>query len=317
MNTAPGPIRLPSIDALRAFETAARLGSFERAAEELSITASAVSKRVAGLEEQLATVLLQRGGKSLTLTLAGKEYLEQVSPALALLSAVPAHQVTAYGLKSQRQRLRVCSPPTFARQILVPHLQQFSQANPEVDLELMLSIPYLGGNTAEADVEVRTGDLKAEVLSAGGQRLMCDAVLPMASPALLSRFSPLRQPCDLAPLPLLRTPLEPWAPWFTAAGLPWPEPQTGPKLVDLGLTLEAAVSGQGVVLARPSLARPWVASGALQPLFAVTAEPVNSYYVQRHSSDEAALAFSAWLLSLCVAVAEDALQEVLARVPAH
>ncbi|MFM8900093.1 MAG: LysR family transcriptional regulator [Burkholderiales bacterium] len=317
MNTAPGPIRLPSIDALRAFETAARLGSFERAAEELSITASAVSKRVASLEEQLATVLLQRGGKSLTLTLAGKEYLEQVSPALALLSAVPAHQVTVRAAQPRRQRLRVCAPPTFARQILVPHLQQFSEGHPEVDLELMLSIPYLGGNTAEADVEVRTGDLKSEVLATGGQRLMYDAVLPMASPALLSRFAPIRQPNDLAPLPLLRTPLEPWAPWFAAAGLDWPEPQTGPKLVDLGLTLEAAVSGQGVALARPSLARPWVVSGALQPLFAVTAEPVNSYYVQRHSSDDAALAFCAWLLSLCARVAEDALQEVLGRVPAR
>jgi DNA-binding transcriptional LysR family regulator len=314
MTVSSGPIRLPSIDALRAFETAARLGSFERAADELNITASAVSKRVMGLEEQLATVLLQRGGKTLNLTLAGKEYLEQVSPALATLNAVALHRVPIRAAQPQRQRLRVCSPPTFARQILVPHLQQFSVAHPEVDLELMLSIPYLGGNTAETDLEVRTGDLKTEGLASGSQRLMRDALLPMASPALLSRFAPLRQPSDLQHWPLLRTPLEPWAPWFKAAELPWPEPQSGPKLVDLGLTLEAAVSGQGVVLARPSLARPWVASGSLQPLFALTAEPVSSYFLQRHTADDAALAFSAWLLSLCARVAEEALQEVLPRV---
>ena len=144
---------------------------------------------------------------------------------------------------------------------------------------------------------------------------MLDAVLPMASPALLSRFAPLCQPADLLNWPLLRTPLEPWAPWFKAAGLPWPEPQSGPKLVDLGLTLEAAVSGQGVVLARPTLARAWVTSGALLPLFAVTAEPVNSYLLQRHASEEAALAFSAWLLDLCERVAKDALGEVLNKVP--
>ncbi|XVJ69349.1 MAG: LysR family transcriptional regulator [Rhizobacter sp.] len=309
-----GPIRLPSIDALRAFETAARLGSFERAADALNITASAVSKRVTGLEEQLSTVLLQRGGKTLVPTLAGKEYLEQVSGALAMLSAVPLHRVVERSGEPQRQRLRVCAPPTFARQILVPHLQQFTELRPEVDLELMLSIPYLGGHAVDMDVEVRTGDMKADAKTMGAQRLMLDAVLPMASPALLSRFAPLCQPADLLNWPLLRTPLEPWAPWFKAAGLPWPDPQSGPKLVDLGLTLEAAVSGQGVVLARPSLARPWVASGALTPLFAVTAEPVNSYFLQRHASDEAAQAFSGWLLDLCERVAHDALRETLEKV---
>jgi LysR family transcriptional regulator, glycine cleavage system transcriptional activator len=309
-----GPIRLPSIDALRAFETAARLGSFERAADELNITASAVSKRVTGLEEQLSTVLLQRGGKTLAPTLAGKEYLEQVSVALAMLNAVPLHRVVAGHSQPQRQRLRVCAPPTFARQILVPHLQQFTELQPDVDLELMLSIPYLGGQALDTDVEVRNGDLKADAKTCGGQRLMLDALVPMASPTLLSRFGPVCQPSDLINLPLLRTPLEPWAPWFKAAGLPWPEPHSGPKLVDLGLTLEAAVSGQGVVLARPSLARAWVLSGALLPLFAVTAEPVNSYYLQRHASDEAAQDFSNWLLDLCERVAQDALREALAKI---
>jgi LysR family transcriptional regulator, glycine cleavage system transcriptional activator len=314
MTPEPDAIRLPSIDALRAFETAARLGSFERAAEVLHITASAVSKRVAGLESQLGSSLLQRGGKTLVLTLAGKEYLDQVSAALVLLAAVPLHRATQRRAQAQRQRLRVCTPPTFARQILVPHLQQFTDLHPEVDLELMLSIPYLGSHTVEADVEVRTGEWMLEAPASGGQRLMQDAVLPMASPALLSRFAPLRGPADLAQLPLLRTPLEPWAPWFAAAGLPWPEPQSGPKLVDLGLTLEAAVSGQGVVLARPSLARAWVVSGALLPLFRVTAEPVNSYYLQRHASNEAAQGFSGWLLDLCERVAQDALRDVLSQV---
>jgi LysR family transcriptional regulator, glycine cleavage system transcriptional activator len=312
MTAPPGPIRLPSIDALRAFEAAARLGSFERAAEVLHITASAVSKRVASLEEQLGIVLLQRGSRTLALTLAGKEYLEQVSAALTMLAAVPQHQVIKR--QSERQRLRVCAPPTFSRQILVPHLQQFTTLHPEVDLELMLSIPYLNSHAVDADVEVRNGPWNGDAQSHDSWRLMQDALLPMASPALLSRFEPLRRPSDLLHWPLLRTPLEPWAPWFSAAGLPWPEPQTGPKLVDLGLTLEAAVSAQGVVLARPSLARAWVACGALRPLFAVTAAPVNSYCLQRHASDDAALKFCVWLLALCRGVAELALREALIQV---
>ena len=136
---APADLRFPSIDGLRAFEAAERLGSFERAAEELAISASAVSKRVSTLEDLLATTLLQRSGKALALTAAGKEYLGQVRAALGLLAAMPLHQRPAQRL----QRLRVTTPPTFARQILVPGLESFTRAYPGIELELLLSIPYL------------------------------------------------------------------------------------------------------------------------------------------------------------------------------
>jgi len=295
-------LRYPSIDGLRAFEAAARLGSFERAAEELSVTPSAVSKRIATLEELLGTPLLTRSARSLALTPAGKEYLAQVSAALGLLAAVPLHQRAA----QRAQRLRVTTPPTFARQVLVPHLEQFTRRHPEIELEVVLSIPYLDVAGSDADVEVRHGDAAA----AGGTPLMHDAVLPVASPGLLARLPPLREPADLAQAPLLRTPLEPWAPWFRAAGLDWPEPAQGPKLVDLGLTLEAAVSGQGIALARPSLARSWLAAGALRPLFDITAVPANQYYLLPHAAQGAAALFARWLVELCAQVAQDALAEM-------
>jgi len=288
-------LRLPSLDGLRAFETAARLGSFERAADELAVTASAVSKRVAAVEELLGTSLFVRGPKALALTASGKEYLEQVRAALSLLAAVPLHQRAAQRV----QRLRVCSPPTFARQILVPHLEDFTTAHRDIELEIVLSIPYLGGEQPDADIQIRNGD--------GQPPLMRDVVLPVASPALLARLPPLRSPADLAHAPLLRTPLEPWAPWFAAAGLSWPEPAQGPKFVDLGLTLEAAVSGQGVALARPSLAQPWLAAGALVPLFTVTAEPAHHYHLMPYAASGAAPLFAQWLQQLCERVAREAL----------
>src|SRR5215510_15129540 len=139
---SPTDVRFPSIDGLRAFEAAARLGTFERAAEELSITASAVSKRVGTLEELLGTQLLVRSARALLLTSDGKEYLEQVRGALGLLAAVPLHRRDA----QRQERLRVSAPPTFARQILVPHLEEFTAAHPEVELEVVLSIPYLEGS---------------------------------------------------------------------------------------------------------------------------------------------------------------------------
>ena len=219
-------LRFPSIDGLRAFEAVLRLGSFERAADELAVTASAVAKRISTLEDLLGTPLLQRSGKPLAPTAAGKEYLGQVRTALALLAAMPLHQRPAQRV----QRLRVTTPPTFARQILVPRLEGFTRAHPEIELELLLSIPYLDSASPSSDIEVRATERHS------GNVLLDDRVLPVAAPSLIARLPPMRTPADLAAAPLLRTPLEPWTPWFRAAGLAWPEPTTGPRLVDLGLT---------------------------------------------------------------------------------
>lgn len=289
-------VRLPSIDGLRAFEAAARLGSLERAAEELHVSASAVGKRIATLEELLGAALFTRGSKPLALSATGKEYLAQVSGALDLLAAMPLHRRAV----QRSPRLRVTSPPTFARQILVPQLERFTLAHPEVELEVLLSIPYLDGSgDSDADLEVRHGTV--------GEVLMHDRVLPVASPALLARLPPLRVPADLAHAPLLRTPLEPWAPWFAAAGLAWPEPSQGPKLVDLGLTLEAAVAGQGIALARPSLAHGWLVSGTLRPLpFGISAVPATQYRLLPHAADGAAALFAHWLAGVCIEIEAEA-----------
>lgn len=291
-------LRLPSIDGLRAFETAARLGSYERAAEALHITASAVGKRVSTLEDLLGTALFTRAGKGLALTAAGKEYREQVGAALSLLAAVPLHQRSVQ--RSERLRLRV--PPTFARQVLVPHLEAYTLAHPHVELEVVVSIPYFDTAPSDADVEVR----HAAVGLHGGRALMRETVTPVAAPSLLARLPPLRAPADLRHAPLLRSPLEPWAPWLQAAGLDWPEPSQGPKLLDLGLLLEASVRGQGVALARPSLARDWLVSGALVPLFDIVAEPLNQYCLLPHSGSDAATGFADWLVRLCAEVAAGA-----------
>ncbi len=304
----PSDVRFPSIEGLRAFESVARLGSCERAADELSVTASAISKRVATLEDLLGTPLFNRSLRALALTAAGREYLEQVRAALGLLAAVPLHRRQAQRV----QRLRVSSPPTFARQILVPALTDYTAAHPEVELEIVLSIPYIDGGQADADVEIRNGD----ALAAGVDPLMEDVLVPLASPGLLARFDPVDVPQDLARLPLLRTPLEPWTPWFRAAGLDWHEPTQGPRLVDLGLTLEAAVCGQGVALARPSLARHWLRSGALVPLLpalGITARPAHLYYAVAHSAHEPAFGFIDWLAAMASDLADEAAQELLSR----
>ncbi|WP_132680981.1 LysR substrate-binding domain-containing protein [Pseudomonas aeruginosa] len=265
----PDDFRFPSIEALQAFEAAARLGTFERAAELLSITGSAASKRVSGLEGMLGVSLLQRDGRSLALTSHGREYLEQIAPILAQLAAVPLHRRQV----QRQQRLTLRTPPTFARQILIPRLASFAEACPEIELEILLSSPSDGQDLPLADVEVR-GD------SHGG--------LPRPwTPAML------------AGLPLLRSPLEPWQPWFRVAGLDWPEPCAGPRLLDLGMTLEAAANGQGVALARPSLARAWLAEGRLVVLFPLRSAPTHHYHLRSHQASPASQRFAAWLAAIC------------------
>jgi LysR family transcriptional regulator, glycine cleavage system transcriptional activator len=298
MHASSPTLRLPSIDALRAFEAASRLGSFERAAEELAITASAISKRVAVLEDLLGASVFVRGGKTLGLTASGTSYLHSIAPVLEALMQMPQHQAAHPRAGQQRQQtLRVCTPPTFARQVLVPHLEGFTATHPDIELEVVLSIPSLPLQELEADLHVRhlpTQDSTARVL-------MHDRVLPMAAPAMLQRLPTMATPADLAHAPLLRTPLEPWAPWFKAAGLNWPEPDSGVKLLDLGMNLEAAVSGQGVALARPSLARHWLQTGLLVPLFGIGATPTRQYHLlpQTTPHNEAAQHFASWLARVC------------------
>jgi len=298
-DTSAADTRFPSIEGLRAFEAAARLGSLERAAEALHIGASAVSKRISTLEELLGAALLDRTLKPLALTATGKEYLEQVRAALALLAATPLHRRSAQRL----QRLRITAPPTFARQILVPALPGFTDAHPELELELLLSTPYLDEAGPAADLEIRNGETAA--LAEPCQVLMQDWVTPMAAPALLQRLPALRRPADLALAPLLRTPLEPWAPWLRAAGLDWPEPARGTRFVDLGLTLEAAVGGQGIALGRPSLAAPYLRSGALRRLFDLQVPAAKSYYLLTHQGSPGAQQFAQWLGRHCGSLAED------------
>lgn len=284
------------MDALLAFEATARLGSFERAAEALHITASAVGKRINALEELLAVSLFQRGAKALTLSAVGKEYLAAVRLALGQLAAVPLHRRPS----QRRQRVRLSAPPTFARLILVPALPLLAQRHPDLELEVVLSTPYLDGPAPAADLVVWHGPAADRPDAV----LMNDRLLPLASPALLAEHPPLDQPADVLKLPLLRTPVEPWAPWFQAVGLPGtPEPDLGPRLVDLGLTLEAALCHQGVVLARPSLARQALRAGLLRPVLGTGSTPLapalTAYRLRPHADDPGVLAAAEWLHLAC------------------
>ncbi|WP_439589402.1 LysR substrate-binding domain-containing protein [Hydrogenophaga sp.] len=288
-------VRLPPLSNIRAFEAALRLGSFERASEELSLTASAVGKRVATLESLLGEKLLVRRGRGVSGTVAGIEYARQVQAALGLLSSVALHQRGTI----RPQRLHVSAPSAFVRGLLLPNLAAFQDAHPHVEIELSLSTSR-GADEAKADLQV--GFISRA--SHTGLDLLDEPLIVVGTPGY-AREAGLRHPADLRHAKLIRCAFEPWQPWFAQAGLDWPEPCAGLQVADPALALEAAVCGMGVALARPSLAREWLDNGTLHPLFGIGIVPSTRYTLLPSARAEvldAADAFSNWLRELCARV---------------
>lgn len=285
--------RIPPVHALTAFEAAARHGSFALAAEELCITPSALSHRIRLLEEFVGERLFLRDGRNVGLSEFGRRYLDVVRQALRTLTDFPMPRRAA----SAQQRVKITVPPTFARYLLVPHLVSFTLLHPEIAIEIYLSVPLYDLALAESDVEVRFGPGKYPNLQC--DKLFSEPTFAVASPAYLKQVDPINTPADLAKATLIRSALEPWQPWFEAAGLDWPEPSTGVRVDDLGLLLEMVKHGHGVGLTREHFARNMIAAGEIVRLFDMQmASPPHAYYVvyeKQVSERPEVVAFLQWM----------------------
>jgi DNA-binding transcriptional LysR family regulator len=230
------------------------LRSVTQASEELCVTPSAVSHRVRQLEQIIGTKLFGRADFSLTTE--GSEYLAHVREGLSTLQKFPTSSAAP-----GKRKLRLALTPTFARSVVIPRLREFTEAYPEIDLTMQVSIPLLDVVAEDADLTVRFGagryaDLEYVCLSK-------DVVTPMASPAFVREHGPFENAQDLANQPLLRSPLEPWRTWFAAHHLDWPEPVDGSQFNDIGLMCDAAAAGMGIALVRLKLGAPWLENGSL------------------------------------------------------
>ena len=246
--------RIPPIQCLLTFEALARLRSVTQAAEEQCVTPSAVSHRVRQLEQIIGTKLFGRADFSLTTH--GSEYLAHVREGLDSLQKFPSAS-TATG----KRKLRLAVTPTFSRSILIPRLRQFTDAYPEIDLTLQVSIPLLDVVAEDADLVVRFGTGRYADME--HVCLLKDSVTPLASPAFVREHGPFDVAQDLEGVPMLRSPLEPWRTWFAAQTLDWPEPVDGSQFNDIGLMCDAAAAGMGVGLVRLKLGAPWLENGSL------------------------------------------------------
>ena len=265
--------RIPPIQCLLTFEALARLRSVTQAAEELFVTPSAVSHRVKQLEQIIGTKLFGRADFSLTTE--GSEYLAHVREGLTTLQKFPG--AAGQSANPGKRKLRLAVTPTFSRSILIPRLRQFTEAYPEIDLTLQVSIPLLDVVAEDADLMVRFGT--GRYADVEHVCLMQDEVTPLASPAFVREHGPFDSPEDLEGQALLRSPLEPWRTWFAANQQNWPEPLEGSQFNDIGLMCDAAAAGMGIALVRFKLGAPWLDNGSLVRLYERNVPSPHAHYL--------------------------------------
>jgi LysR family transcriptional regulator, glycine cleavage system transcriptional activator len=243
--------RLPPLNALRAFEAAARLGSFAAAAQELRVTDSAISQQVRTLERYIGTRLFKRLPRGLLLTELGSTYLPVLTAGFDRLSEATLRLRSA-GVGGL---LTVATLPAFASGWLLPRIRRFTDRYPRIDLLLKTSRALADFRREDVDIAIRFGPgTDADTRS---MLLLAEDVFPVASPTLVSPAHLPMQVGDLRALPLLHDvdahPGQPWLSWqawFERAGIESPVALRGLQFTDSSVLLGAAVAGLGVALGR-------------------------------------------------------------------
>jgi LysR family glycine cleavage system transcriptional activator len=272
--------RLPPLNALRAFEAAARLGSFTAAAQELRVTDSAVSQQVRALERYLGTRLFKRLPRGLLLTELGSTYLPVLTAGFDRLSEATL-RLRSGGLGGL---LTVATLPAFATGWLLPRIARFRERYPRIDLLLKTARALADFRREDIDVAIRFGTGGASDMRS--LFLLAEDVFPVASPTLVPPSGIPLQVADLRALPLLHDvdahPHQEWLSWqrwFERAGVEAPAALRGLQFTDSIVLLGAAVTGLGVALGRGPNIEGQLARGQLVRLTQDSWRAAWSYYL--------------------------------------
>lgn len=275
---APTRAELPRLDLLRSFEAAARTLSFTRAAEELFLTQSAVSRQIQAIEADLGQPLFERRHRALALTEAGRVLQRAVVDSLERLRDATAR----IRVHSGPRQVAITCTAGFASLWLIPRLARFTASHPQVDVRLSATSDLLDLARAQIDVAVRFVPLRDDV----GPALFEEAVLPVCAPSLVRGPVPLRVPTDLANHTLLAVDMPQgealtadWAPWLEVMGLSEVPVKNTLRFSQYTDAVAAAVAGQGVVIGRLPLLAELLRDGRLMAPFGGTAESRRGYYV--------------------------------------
>jgi LysR family glycine cleavage system transcriptional activator len=275
------PRRLPPLNALRAFEAAARCASFTRAAEELFVTQGAVSRHIATLEAWSRAPLFDRTRHGIALTARGQAYFGTVRAALDQIE----HATRQLLASPDEQLLRIKLPPTFAIRWLVPRLAQFHALHQGIDVQITTS--HQRADFAHEDVDVSIYGDTMPPSAAGGQLLFGAILLPVCAPGLLKKGPALATPSDLARHVLLcsmNTPHD-WPTWFAAAQVVGLDGNSGLKFENAALAYQAAVDRLGVMIATRAFVEDDLAARRLTAPFALQAEARRGYFLAYRAQD--------------------------------
>lgn len=284
---------LPPLNALRAFEAAARRLSFTRAAEELGVTQAAISHHVRGLEDHLGFRLFRRLNNGLLLTEKGETYLPSIRQAFDVLSEA----TDAVQGNGEPQVLTLSVLPNFALRWLVPRLAEFHRRRSLVDVRLLTA--YRGTEFLREDIDaaIRLG---ADWPGLNADHLFGSDMFPVCSPRLLEQ-RPLREPNDLTLHSLLHVcgALDDWPRWLEAADAGSVAVDRGASFDSYALALEAAVHGCGVAMARSAFVQDDLASGRLIAPFSLTVRRDEAWYFlwPKTGAPRKISLFRSWLLA--------------------
>ena len=252
---------LPPLKSIMTFEVVTRLGSISKAAEELSLTPSAISHQITNLEAHIGRKLFERTARGVELTRSGERYQQSLAGALVVI-ANAAENARAEGIEV----LRIQSSPSFAALWLVPRLQRFIEKHPDIKIKLSASHVHTDFSREEIDVDIRYGlsqwpDLHVETVFE-------EEVLPLISPRLKEKLN-LRSPEELLfqNLILSNVNLVQWPQWFAAHGVPISPSEYAVSFDRAYLSIQAAVQGLDIALESDRLAEDALGRGLLVPVF--------------------------------------------------
>jgi LysR family glycine cleavage system transcriptional activator len=293
--------KLPPLAAIRAFESAARLGSFTDAAVELNVTQSAISHQVKRLETLIGRDLFLRSPRGIALTAIGKTYLGELTGLLDRLDDCTQRLVQC----DIKDVLRIQATPAFITRWLLPRMHSFSAEYPELDYDVTIGFPPTDFSRNDVDIYIHWGTEPVE--GACVEPFFQTAASPVASKRFLQTAPALRQPRDLLKVPLLFEKVDDgWAEWFKTCGITLPASQRGPRFAHCDLAYTAAEAGEGVALAYLALVEREIADGRLVRLFEHETTPSVIYslaYRQRDSSDPKIQGFRDWIHRGCMPAA--------------
>lgn len=286
--------KLPPLTAIRAFEAAARLGSFTQAAAELGLTQAAISYQVKQLEDRVGAPLFLRQARKVVLSEAGKRLAPAVAEAFQRLT------LAFDALKNSDENvLSVTAVSTFCSNWLVPRLGTFQAAHPDIAVRLDMSPRWVDFAREEFDLAIRSGNGAWPGLAA--HKLLPLELGVFASPGFVAEAGPLVKPTDLLRLPMLDWTDNAWRLWFKTAGIIDPQPTSRPNIMAPTQQIlgNAAMAGQGIALLTPAFFRREIADGRLvQVLPVIAREPVDYWlvYPQERRNQRKIRAFRDWLL---------------------